>query len=649
MENLFSFITHAKGYKEDGKCKLKGIASTNATDRYGDIIVSDAWKSGCENYKKNPIILFNHNHNTPIGKATSINPVESGLEIEAEIYDPNTASMIEAGVLKALSVGFIPKDMEYDRNTGGFIIKEVDLIEISVVSVPANQEAIFDVIKSLSGKSLKSVYDSASLPAPVSEEGNRPLIGKTMNPEDIVNAIRESGVLGDIEAKAKAAAKIALAEETAALKAKEKAAKDEAARAEKLREASVKSSTEAVEKILESAMKTFEASQEQSKQEMAELKAALQERADEVKALRDSKRVFAGDHKEVTAALKEEITDAYILGVATRKGMDTKYGKEVLERASNADSGLAVPDSSQNPFENEASTTIERDIQHKLILAPLFRTIQMNSKTMSLPILPDAGYAEFARRSAKGDPHGNLAQRGDTVGSPYGGVDLAEKVLTVSTLVSQSFLGDETEEDSILPILPLIRESIIRSHARSIEHGILMGGHADALNPNGFDGLVEMAKDATSNTQSTTAFAGYKLTAADLMTARRKLGKYGIRPNEVIYIVNEKGYYDLIDDVEFQDNNLVGTLATKVTGSVGQIYGSPVLVCDEFAAPAISKHHAVALWPGNYVVTRLRGVRLEEDREVRNQQRVIVASQRLGFEDIIANAKSVHTLQYAGS
>ena len=46
---------------------------------------------------------------------------------------------------------------------------------------------------------------------------------------------------------------------------------------------------------------------------------------------------------------------------------------------------------------------------------------------------------------------------------------------------------------------------------------------------------------------------------------------------------------------------------------------------------------------------RLRGVTIESDYEVANQRRVLVASQRLGFTDMIANATSVHALQYKGS
>ena len=83
----------------------------------------------------------------------------------------------------------------------------------------------------------------------------------------------------------------------------------------------------------------------------------------------------------------------------------------------NAHSGVQV---SSADFEQIVSTNIERDIQNELVLAPLFREIAMTSANMIIPILPDAGYAEFASaQTASGSsPHGNLADRGDSLGSP---------------------------------------------------------------------------------------------------------------------------------------------------------------------------------------------------------------------------------------
>jgi hypothetical protein len=324
---------------------------------------------------------------------------------------------------------------------------------------------------------------------------------------------------------------------------------------------------------------------------------------------------------------------------------------ETMEKV-NTHSGMDV---SSADFEQTVSTNIERDIQNALVLAPLFREIAMNSATQILPILPDAGYAEFTTNAqASGSaPHGNLDPRGDAYDPANGaGMVMTERTLSTKKLISQSYLGNETEEDAILPILPLIRESMIRSHARGIENAVLAGDDADGAYGTGgaaFEGLLHLARNDSDYTQTTTAFASDSLTALQLLAARKNMGKYGIKPEDVVYVVSQSGYFQLLEDAEFQDVNLVGDAATKLSGEIGSVFGSKVIVCDEFATAAVSKFHAVAVYPRNFVMPRLRGMTVESDYEVGNQRRVLVASQRVGFIDLIDGATSKWALMYKAS
>ena len=232
------------------------------------------------------------------------------------------------------------------------------------------------------------------------------------------------------------------------------------------------------------------------------------------------------------------------------------------------------------------------------------------------------------------------------------GMAMAERTLSTKKLISQSYLGNETEEDAIMPILPLIRESMVRSHARGIENAILAGDDADGVygtSGAAFEGLLHLARNDSDLTQTATAFASDSLTALQLLAARKNMGKYGLNPSDVVYIVSQRGYYELLEDAEFQDVNLVGDMATKVSGEIGSVFGSKVIVCDEFATPAVSKFHAIAVYARNYVMPRLRGVTIESDYEVASQRTVLVASQRLGFTDLIDGATSKWALQYKGS
>jgi HK97 family phage major capsid protein len=368
--------------------------------------------------------------------------------------------------------------------------------------------------------------------------------------------------------------------------------------------------------------------------------------------IRDSKRHFAdrqgnGDWKK---SFESDIADAKFAGLATGKGWDTPMAKSLMEKV-NQHSGVEV---SSADFEQIVSTNIERDIENELVLAPLFREIAMTSANMIIPILPDAGYAEFTSNQAAtgSSPYGNLETRGDTYGAPFTGVTMTERTLSTKKLISQSYLGNETEEDAIMPILPLIRESMVRSHARGIENAILAGDDADGVygtSGASFEGLLHLARNDSDYTQSTTAFASDTVTAAELLSMRKNMGKYGVNPSDVVYIVSQRTYYELLEDAEFQDANLVGDMATKLSGEIGQVFGSRVLLCDEFATPAVSKFAAIAVNPRNYVLPRLRGVTVESDYEVAAQRRVLVASQRIGFTDLIDGVTSKWGHMYKGS
>ena len=61
-------------------------------------------------------------------------------------------------MLNAVSVGFIAKDVVPNKETGGFIIKDWELLEFSAVAVPANQDAIAQAVKSF-GEEGKDIVD----------------------------------------------------------------------------------------------------------------------------------------------------------------------------------------------------------------------------------------------------------------------------------------------------------------------------------------------------------------------------------------------------------------------------------------------------------------------------------------------------------
>jgi HK97 family phage prohead protease/HK97 family phage major capsid protein len=639
-KSMFVLNTTIKTISEDADyITIRGMASTKDTDRVGDIMDPDCWtKGGLDNYMTNPIILFNHDYNRPIGRGTDVKVTKNGLELTAKISkaDRYISKLIQDGVLSTFSVGFKVREADHMKETGGLRIKDAELYEVSVVSIPANQAATFEIVKCFSPTEFELYKSGLTTPEGESETdvSERKI---NMNEEELKALVAKQTA---------AAVKMAMAERDAA---EEKALKEkeEAGKLEDIKQ-TVAVAASGTEKLLAEVKATFEANREATQGEISSLKAALQDRAEEVKALQNSKRQFVSNGtNDWKKAHEGELRDAYLLGRITGKGWNSAYGQEIINKVSNF-SGAEIPAAASIAiYETIAATSIERDIQNELILATLFREIPMTSAAMTLPILPDAGYAEFistkALANTGGDaPHGNLDERSDTAGSPYEGIDLGSKTLTTKKLVSLTFLANETEEDAILPILPLLTESMVRAHSRAVERAMLRGSSGIGS----FDGLTTLATTNSDVVANTTAFASDALTSDHLIGLRKAMGKYGVRPSEVVYVVSERAYFELLEDPEFKDVSLVGQTATKLRGEIGNVYGSRVVLCDEFVTPAVNAFFALAVNPRNFVVPRLRGVTLESQYVPRLQHRELIATQRLGFDEIISGASAITARKY---
>lgn len=160
------FQIECKATKVDGGVKIKGFASTPDIDRYDDIVSPYAFTSGLKNFVKNPVMLRSHNPDEVIGKFMVDGqdaPVvsDAGLAVTGVITDEEIGKKALNGEMQAMSIGFIAKEVEWKEiGTGKFydgielkkqirIIKDLDLIEISIVSTPANPNALFTVEKSV--------------------------------------------------------------------------------------------------------------------------------------------------------------------------------------------------------------------------------------------------------------------------------------------------------------------------------------------------------------------------------------------------------------------------------------------------------------------------------------------------------------------
>lgn len=136
------------------------IASDETVDRYGDVVRVAGWDIA--NYKRNPIVLFQHQNSVPVGISTKVWIDGKKLMARIKLAQEGTSAFIDTlrkllqqNIIRAVSVGFAPtkepnllRDEKNDRITGYEFVGQ-ELLEISLVSVPANPSAL-SLAKSLS-------------------------------------------------------------------------------------------------------------------------------------------------------------------------------------------------------------------------------------------------------------------------------------------------------------------------------------------------------------------------------------------------------------------------------------------------------------------------------------------------------------------
>jgi HK97 family phage prohead protease len=125
---------------------LEFVLSDETPDRMDDVIMSDGWDLG--SFQRNPIALFNHKSDMPIGKWAKVRVVDKQLRGHLELAPAGTSDrideirkLIDAGILRAVSVGFRPKESKpRPESDYGMFFTKAELVETSLVSVPAESE-----------------------------------------------------------------------------------------------------------------------------------------------------------------------------------------------------------------------------------------------------------------------------------------------------------------------------------------------------------------------------------------------------------------------------------------------------------------------------------------------------------------------------
>jgi HK97 family phage prohead protease len=647
-----------KTVAEDGELFIEGMASTNDIDRMGDVISSKAWEEngGLDNFKNNPIILFNHDADRPIGRATEIESTDNGLRIKAriskaagEVYD-----LIKDGVLGAFSVSFLIHDADFIEETYGLLIKDAELLENSVVSIPCNQTATFSVAKSFESTKdyedfKKAITSSVAGQSGGADEENSSNVS-TDTPAGAQDAQMEINMTPEeIKALTEKVAKDAAEAATAAMKIQQDLKEAETKAAQEASDKAAAIAAEAAINITaksnaEKLVEDMEADLLKKDADMAavvlKFKTDLEEQAKELDDMRNGKGNFTDrtnnmNTGEFISKNGQELMYAHMLGVFTDKGWDTEYAKDLLQKG-----GIEYLTEAPR-LDEEIQNRIQKEITNYTKVAQLFRDIPVNGASTVMPVQGDTNMAVWQSGATLDATYenftGNLEnnpQLNATGTAPT--YEVQQVIMNVFRLISSSYIDNDTDEQILINIMPMMIEGVARAHARAVENMLLNDGGS----------ILGLGTHATANTTAVAPTVALPLTAKHLLSCRTDMGKYGLNPDDVVYIVDQTGYFALIGDPAFENINEVGHLATKITGMVGAVYGTPVIVSGEFPAVVTGSLAALCVHTASYVMPRLRNMKVEQDYEVGRQRRIVVATQSLGFTELFEDAPACVSIVY---
>jgi HK97 family phage prohead protease len=165
---------------------FKATISTESVDRDGEVMVPQGMNA--KDYERNPVLLWNHDPSQPIGRALTLKRGDTSISAEFEFakrpddYDGDwfpdyVRGLVAAGVVKGVSIGFMPMEggvrmaTKGDSDRYGPDVRRVfskwKLLEVSVVSVPANQDALISAVrKGFVTESAAKRFGSIATPQP---------------------------------------------------------------------------------------------------------------------------------------------------------------------------------------------------------------------------------------------------------------------------------------------------------------------------------------------------------------------------------------------------------------------------------------------------------------------------------------------------
>ena len=309
--------------------------------------------------------------------------------------------------------------------------------------------------------------------------------------------------------------------------------------------------------------------------------------------------------------------------------------------------------------DTQEARALWEDVNLETAVAPLFNTVQMPSNPFLIPLqLGDVNWYPGSE---------NMAAKSTALAT-------ARQTLTAYELVAEVPWSYDLDEDSVIAMMEELRRSLLRN-AREVIDDVVLNGDAtttDNINADeatisatdpgkgqwllGFDGLLHLP--LVDNTGQANDH-GAAVSSDMFNEVRSKLGKYGVRPSEMVYITDVNTFIRCLGVDSFRTLDKFGPHATILTGQLGAVEGIPVIVSEQMKpADADGKvtdggndadtGRLLIVNRGQWRVGYKRELSIETVRDPQKRQNVMVVSFRIALQERSGSRSTAsHTaLQY---
>lgn len=285
------------------------------------------------------------------------------------------------------------------------------------------------------------------------------------------------------------------------------------------------------------------------------------------------------------------------------------------------------------------SATMIDEIRLMLKVSALHMTIPMPTNPYELPIKTGHSTAYLASEAASDNPTELKKSQLNTSKTTFDAVAIA---------VAQPF-SYEFDEDSIVPVLPAVRADAVRALADAQENATINGDTTSTHLDTGETVAVDDQRRAFNGYRDLTQAAVKSdisaATTAAILGIRQDMGKTGVVPTNLAWVVSINAYLTMIGLTECITVDKYGPSATIQSGELAKFLGSPVIVSEHvrtdlngsgiFDNTTTTKTMVLAVYTPGWAYGERRGVTIEAVRNPLTQQNILVATRRLDFKPLV--------------